>query len=52
MVATKTPKRNEPESGAPAVPAARLIDERLRSLGGWRGETLALVRRLIHEADP
>lgn len=52
MVATKTPKRNEPKSGAPAAPAARLIDERLRSLGGWRGETLALVRRLIHEADP
>ena len=32
--------------------AARLIDERIRSVGGWRAETLAEVRRLIHEADP
>jgi hypothetical protein len=32
--------------------ASRLIDERIRSLGDWRGETLAEVRRLIHEADP
>ena len=32
--------------------AACLIDERFRSLGGWRAETLAAVRRIIHEADP
>src|SRR5512136_601797 len=32
--------------------AARLIDERIRSLGGWRGEVIAEVRRIIHEADP
>jgi hypothetical protein len=32
--------------------ASRLIDERIRSLGGWRGATLAEVRRLVHEADP
>lgn len=32
--------------------ASRLVDERIRSLGGWRAETLAQVRRLIHEADP
>lgn len=32
--------------------ASRRIDERIRSLGDWRGETLAQVRRLIHEADP
>jgi hypothetical protein len=32
--------------------ASRRIDERLRSLGDWRGGTLAEVRRLIHEADP
>lgn len=31
--------------------AARLIDERIGSLGGWRAEALAEVRRLIHEAD-
>src|SRR4051794_14998346 len=32
--------------------ASRLIDERIRSLDDWRAETLAEVRRLIHEADP
>ena len=40
------------KAGAASNPAARLIDERIRSLGGWRAETLAEVRRLIHEADP
>jgi hypothetical protein len=28
------------------------IDEKLRSMGDWRGATLAKLRRLIHEADP
>ena len=28
-----------------------LVDARLQSIGGWRGETLAHMRRLIHEAD-
>jgi hypothetical protein len=37
---------------AAAKGASRLIDERIRSLGDWRGETLAEVRRVIHEADP
>jgi len=32
--------------------AAALIDARIRDLGNWRGETLARVRALIHEADP
>lgn len=35
-----------------APPAAALIDERIASLGGWRAETLAALRALIHEADP
>ncbi|HVL13403.1 MAG TPA: DUF1801 domain-containing protein [Gemmata sp.] len=35
----------------PAEPAARLIDQRIRELGGWRGETLARVRALLLEAD-
>lgn len=29
-----------------------LIDGRIEELGDWRGETLARVRALIHEADP
>jgi hypothetical protein len=33
-------------------PASRLIDDRIRDLGGWRGETLARMRALILEADP
>ena len=33
-------------------PASRLIDQRIRDLGGWRGETLASIRALILEADP
>src|SRR5512138_1434525 len=33
-------------------PASRLIDQRVRDLGGWRGETLARMRALILEADP
>lgn len=32
--------------------AGTLISERIAELGDWRGETLATVRRLIHEALP
>ncbi|TRO96293.1 DUF1801 domain-containing protein [Glycocaulis profundi] len=38
------------ESDHDAAPA--LIDARIKELGGWRGETLARVRALIHEAVP
>jgi hypothetical protein len=31
---------------------SRKIDERIAELGDWRGEKLARVRELIHEADP
>ena len=31
---------------------SELIDARIKSLADWRGETLARVRALIHEADP
>ena len=31
---------------------SRLIDARIATLDDWRGETLARVRALIHEADP
>lgn len=33
-------------------PVSRLIDQRIRDLGGWRGETLARMRALILEAEP
>jgi hypothetical protein len=32
--------------------ASRNIDARIEALGDWRGETLARVRALIHDADP
>ena len=32
--------------------ASKNITKRIRELGDWRGETLAWVRRLIHDADP
>ena len=31
---------------------SELIDERIESLAGWRGEALARMRKLILEADP
>ena len=31
---------------------SKLIDERIRELGDWRGKTLAHVRALIKQADP
>ncbi len=34
------------------VDASRLVERRILAVGGWRGEMLAEVRRLIHEADP
>ena len=32
--------------------ASELIDKRIAELDDWRGETLARMRKLIHEADP
>jgi hypothetical protein len=32
--------------------ASKLIDERIRELGDWRGQTLGKVRSIIREADP
>jgi hypothetical protein len=32
--------------------ASKLIDEKIRELGDWRGKTLGTVRGIIREADP
>jgi hypothetical protein len=32
--------------------ASKEITKKIKQLGDWRGETLAWVRRRIHEADP
>ncbi len=42
-----TPK-SSPEGD---IPAAK-ISARIEELGDWRGETLARLRQLIHDADP
>ena len=36
----------------PAKSASACINEKIESLGDWRGQTLARVRKLIHDADP
>ena len=36
----------------PDPPASELISERIAQLGDWRGDALARMRKLIHEADP
>jgi hypothetical protein len=46
---TRKPKKNEQATGKAA---SRLIDQRIRELKDWRGETLARMRALILEADP
>lgn len=40
--------KKPPEEESPSS----LIDARIEAIGGWKGETLARVRRLISEADP
>jgi hypothetical protein len=32
--------------------ASKLIDDRIRELGDWRGKTLSRIRGIITEADP
>lgn len=55
------PKQAGPKQAAPATPSAKSsgalgasqrIDRKIASLGDWRGERLAQLRRLIHEVDP
>jgi hypothetical protein len=47
-----TKSKSPPKAGRTGKPASRLIEQRIRDLGGWRGETLARMRALIREADP
>ena len=59
MRASNPPKRDPKSKSAPknseqatGKAASRLIDQRIRDVGGWRGDTLARMRALILEADP
>jgi hypothetical protein len=47
-----TAKQGVGRGQATEQPASQLIDQRIRDLGGWRGETLARMRALVLEADP
>ena len=42
----------KPTSGPNGEAASANITKRIQQLGDWRGETLAHVRQLIHDADP
>src|SRR5262245_29787880 len=52
----KTAKGVTRKSGKAAAPgsssAGKLIDQRIRDLGDWRGYMLARARQIIHAADP
>jgi len=54
--AKPTARQAKPTKGkleqASGEAASRLIDQRIRDLGGWRGETLARMRALVRDADP
>jgi hypothetical protein len=45
-------KRGADTSGKDGRSPAEQIDARIRELGDWRGETLALIRDLIKQAEP
>ena len=50
--ASKPLKPTTTSKSAAKAAGSRLIDQRIRDLSGWRGETLARMRALILEADP
>ena len=48
----KNKTTSDEQDGKGGEPPSQLIDARIKELGGWRGETLARMRKLIREADP
>jgi hypothetical protein len=46
----KKPIPEQPTSAS--ISAAAFIDQKIKDLGDWRGQTLAKVRGIIHTADP
>ena len=45
-------KAAKPDKGATETDARKRIDAAIAELDGWRGEMLALIRKIIREADP
>lgn len=46
-----TTKRG-PNNSKNSAGASKNITEKIKEIGDWRGETLARLRQLIHDADP
>jgi hypothetical protein len=53
MPTKATPKPRKPAATkiSASTDGARRVDARIEAVGGWRGELLSKLRRLIHEAD-
>ena len=51
-VSRKKPKAKHITKKSGSQSASRMIDERIKELGDWRGEMLARLRTLIKQADP
>ncbi|MBI1751396.1 MAG: DUF1801 domain-containing protein [Acidobacteria bacterium] len=49
---SNVPKPAQPRNEGQASDGSARVDEKLLALGGWRAQTLAEIRRLIHEAVP
>jgi hypothetical protein len=47
-----TPKRKSTAPAGGGVPAAALIDARIRELPAWQSQLLARLRALVKQADP
>ena len=52
MPSVNRKKQKEPRKPQKAKSASRLIDERIKELGDWRGKILSRLRTLIKQADP
>jgi len=50
--AKKTTSKSKKASVPQGNSASRLIDQRIKELGDWRGEMLAKLRAVIKQADP
>ncbi|PUA97227.1 hypothetical protein C8C99_2073 [Acidovorax sp. 107] len=48
----RAPNTAAPDAATTGPAASALIDQRIADLGDWRGQVLAQVRQLIHEAAP
>ena len=48
----RAPNTTAPDAATTGPAASSLIDQRIADLGDWRGQVLAKVRQLIHEAAP